>query len=705
LIVGPEEAGWPASRLGDLLCELGARTGGLSERVENPPSSFDGSSSEKVGLWLETAGEWMGVEVDAAQVSYPEVESFLETGGPAILRVRAGRELRFVALLGFRRGRLRLLVPDAGIVKLPVETVRAWLCARVEDPLDGEVRAFLRDAGVSPRREEKARQEILRQRLSSTLLGAIWMVRTSTASDFRRQLRRAGVVSRVVALCFCHAFQYALFLLSWWIIGRGALQGRADPGWLTAWFLLLLSLVPLRMATAWLQAGAAVRAGALLKRRLMAGALRLVPEEIRSQGAGQLLGRVLESEALESMALGGGFLLLLGSIELSMAGWVLARGAGGLLHVALLAGWTVATGIVGWLHYSRRRAWTVSRLELTHRLIEKMLGYRTRLVQESRALWHEEEDGDLAAYARGSLGMDRVATLLMAVAARGWLVVGVLLLASSMAGADVSMTSLGIAIGGVLLAYRALVSVASGMGQLFAALVAWRTMGEIFRAGARQHLRSSPSVAVSPLAEKGCLLEAREVGFTYPGRSEPVLSSFDFEVQRGERVLVQGPSGSGKSTLAALLAGLRRPSSGLLLLGGLDQQSTGLRRWRRSVVLAPQFHENHILSESLAFNLLMGRRWPALPADLAEAEDVCRALGLGELLDRMPGGLFQMVGETGWQLSHGERNRVYLARTLLQNEGLTVLDECFEPLDSANALRANQLVLERVPSVVAIAHA
>ena len=65
---------------------------------------------------------------------------------------------------------------------------------------------------------------------------------------------------------------------------------------------------------------------------------------------------------------------------------------------------------------------------------------------------------------------------------------------------------------------------------------------------------------------------------------------------------------------------------------------------------------------TLAFNALMGRDWPPGPADLDRAERVCRALGLGPLLDRMPAGLNQMVGETGWQLSHGEKSRLYIAR-------------------------------------------
>jgi ATP-binding cassette subfamily B protein len=68
----------------------------------------------------------------------------------------------------------------------------------------------------------------------------------------------------------------------------------------------------------------------------------------------------------------------------------------------------------------------------------------------------------------------------------------------------------------------------------------------------------------------------------------------------------------------------------------------------------------------LAFNLLMGRRWPPEPEDLGEAETICREMGLGRLLDAMPGALMQMVGETGWQLSNGEKSRVFLARALLQ---------------------------------------
>ena len=168
--------------------------------------------------------------------------------------------------------------------------------------------------------------------------------------------------------------------------------------------------------------------------------------------------------------------------------------------------------------------------------------------------------------------------------------------------------------------------------------------------------------------------------FRYRPEGRAILRGLDLTIHQGERILLEGASGGGKSTLAALLTGLRTPESGLLLLNGLDRPTLG-SSWHQLATEAPQFHENHILAGSLAFNLLMGRNWPASREDLTKARALCVELGLGALLDRMPAGLMQQVGETGWQLSHGERSRVFLARALLQDARLTILDESFAALD------------------------
>jgi ABC-type transport system involved in cytochrome bd biosynthesis fused ATPase/permease subunit len=182
-----------------------------------------------------------------------------------------------------------------------------------------------------------------------------------------------------------------------------------------------------------------------------------------------------------------------------------------------------------------------------------------------------------------------------------------------------------------------------------------------------------------------------------------VLEGLSLQVRHGERILIQGQSGGGKSTLAGLLAGGLAAESGLLLLGGLDRGVWG-DGWRRRVALAPAFHDNHVLQGTFAFNALMGSAWPPAPGELARAEEVCRGLGLGPLLERMPAGLHQPVGETGWQLSHGERSRLFLARALLQGADVVVLDESFGCLDPATLRQALSYVLARAPTLLVIAH-
>jgi ATP-binding cassette subfamily B protein len=261
-----------------------------------------------------------------------------------------------------------------------------------------------------------------------------------------------------------------------------------------------------------------------------------------------------------------------------------------------------------------------------------------------------------------------------------------------------------------LLASQALNSLISGYSSLVGAALAWEQVSTIYQAADRAVEDTElSSVFLIDDAEKQSqqatpILAARDLSFRFQPRSLPVLQRCNLNIYQGDRLLLEGPSGGGKSTLASLLIGLRVPESGLLLLHGLDRHSVGGQAWRRRVVAAPQFHENYVLTGTVAFNLLMGRRWPAHPSDLEEAEQVCRELGLDEVLDRMPAGLQQMVGEGGWQLSNGERSRLYIARALLQKADMIILDESFAALDPINLRRALECVLRRAPTLMVIAH-
>ena len=261
----------------------------------------------------------------------------------------------------------------------------------------------------------------------------------------------------------------------------------------------------------------------------------------------------------------------------------------------------------------------------------------------------------------------------------------------------------------MLLAYEACRKFAMGLGHLAGAVLAWHQVAPLFAAATRPQVVTPPAYAMppgEPLDEgrDAPLLEAHALVFRHGGRGAPVLQECSLQMRTGDRLLLEGPSGGGKSTLASLLTGLRQPESGLLLLGGLDLPTLGTAGWRRRVVAAPQFHDNYLFAGTLAFNLLMGRRWPPQPADLQAAETLCRALDLGPLLDRMPAGLWQIVGETGWQLSHGERSRLYIARALLQDATVLILDESFAALDPETLHRVQQCVLEHAPTLMVIAH-
>jgi ATP-binding cassette subfamily B protein len=282
-----------------------------------------------------------------------------------------------------------------------------------------------------------------------------------------------------------------------------------------------------------------------------------------------------------------------------------------------------------------------------------------------------------------------------------------------------SIQALAIALGGVLYASQALGKLVGGSQSLINLFIAWQQVGPLFRAAGRKddlpsldYFSISPQRAYAAIRQTSLeaarndqpLLIARDLLFRYQSTGRPVIQNASLEVFSGDRILLEGPSGGGKSTFAALLTGLRKPESGSLLLWGVDQQIIGVQEWRRQIAMAPQFQENHVFTETFGFNLLMGRRWPPTPYDLREAEEICRELGLGKVLDAMPSGFQQMVGESGWQLSHGERSRLYIARTLLQNAGLVLLDESFAALDPENLQQALQCVLRRARSLLVIAH-
>jgi ATP-binding cassette, subfamily B, bacterial len=704
---------WPLSRLEEAIGAL-ARHAGLrpAATVVAAAPEFRGElEHEDLDRWLDWACARLGVEVESVEAAGSEFMELLRGAGPALVRfLHAGQQYVLVLLKASARA-AHLISPDLRIRKCPLGIVLAGLSDEVRRPVVAEVEAVLRQANIPARNRSGVQRALVQERMAAQKFGGCWMLRLPPTASLWTQASYARVPVRLFAMLAVFTGLYVLEIVGWTLIGQGALGGRLDRGWLVAWALLLLGMVPLRLWGEWMRGAFAIDLGALVKQRLLSGALRMEMDAVRQQGAGQLLGQVIESQALESLALNGGFSILIAAIELCLAAWVLALGAGALVHVALLLAWIIGAVVVCWRYYGRLRRWTRERLEMTHDLVERMVGHRTRLAQQAPERRHDEEDQILDRYHDVSNDFDRAFVPLVGGLPRGWLVVGLLGLAPDFVLGNAEATGLAVGLGGVLLAYRAFAEAASGLAALLRAGVAWERIAPLF-AAARQAVDSNTPCPVSSATgsaigvareASNVVVRARDLVFRYRRQGEPVLSDCDLTIYRGDRLLLEGPSGGGKSTLAALLVGLRQPESGLLLLDGLDRATLG-ETWRRLSTAAPQFHENHVLTGSFAFNLLMGRRWPPSAADLAEAEQLCGELGLSDLLARMPSGLMQMVGETGWQLSHGERSRLYLARALLQKSELVVLDESFAALDPRTLDQCLRCALSRASTLLVIAH-
>lgn len=694
---------WPVDRLPDALEQLarragyGAQSGELSEHdPETEPSR----------IWMFALAGRLGVELEPITPLYRELTDVVRRAAPAILQIRRNGRPFYLVLLGARWKKARLLARDSSIVSVETRHVLALVRQEKQAKVAAEVDQLLADLDISGAARDGVRAKLLLQRLGQKELRTCWIMRP------RRSARAATLLGDMPALVAGILVNHLLLSLvlagSFWVLGRAALQAHLEAGWFVGWVAVIACSIPLRLLEVWWQGLFSIRVGTLLKQQLLAGILKLTPDEVRLDGIGRHFGRVAESEVVELLALGGALLAVLSLVDLILAAIILGLGAGGWLHVGALAAWTLVAFALTWRHYAAQRRWSLSRIDITHDLLERMLGHRTRLAQLPLERWHDEEDRRLSEYCETSRAMDRRTMHMAAILRDGWLVVSLLMLLPAFASGTAPASALAISVGGILLALRAFDEVSVFFQQISLAAASFEQIRDLLRAVVRPELESKVPLEMEAgnLSDEvgETLIEARGLTFRHNARTRPVLENCSLQIARGDRILLEGPSGGGKSTLVSLLTGLRTPEAGVLLLRGLDRATFGVSGWRRRVTAAPQFHENHVLNGSFAYNLLLGREWPTSAEMREKARALCSELGLEELVAKMPAGLDEMIGETGWQLSHGEKSRLFIARTLLQGVELVILDESFASLDPETMRVAVRCVLEHAPTVVVVSH-
>jgi ATP-binding cassette subfamily B protein len=701
---------WRADQLGLALESISERVlpRQRARRLSSTPSAVDDASLLDLGRWLEDAGARLGLIAEAKERTELTAAAMLAEGGPVLVVLPAQPKRLFLVLLRLcARGReVEVLSPSRQPLRVPIAEIDGLLAGAGE--ANPGLRSFCKTAGLGAEAAGIA-ERVLRGSIGKAELCSGFSFAPAD-SGFVARFIEAGGRPLLVGTVFFYLLAFSLYLVSWWLIGSAAMEGHLSKGWLWAWAIMLPCFVVCRAAAIWGAGRLAVHVGGITRERLLGGILHLSTDKVRATGIGALLGVVLDADALDALARTGGPMLLADVAQCACGLVVLLAGVAPVSHALLLVGCLLlAAYLVRRLH-RRLLDWADARMMLTDDLVETMVGYRTMVAQLPPDQRHVGEDRALAEYARKEAAMDREMARLAVLVPRGWLILGVAALVPDFAAARVASPQIAVSLGGVMLIYLAFRRIALETGPgLATALAAWRSTKPI--AAAANVADPAEQVAVLPNevdeATQGrrALLVGRDVSYRYPGRLEPVLRGADFEVYRGDRVLVQGRSGSGKSTLGALLCGLRQPSSGLLLLGGFDHHSLRPERWRQRVASVPQSHDNHILSAPLLFNIAMARRWPPSDADIVEFEQICKELGLESLLARMPAGIQQMVGDSGWQLSQGERARVCVARALAQQADVRVLDESFAALDPETLDLVLECILRRSETLLVVSHA
>ena len=185
---------------------------------------------------------------------------------------------------------------------------------------------------------------------------------------------------------------------------------------------------------------------------------------------------------------------------------------------------------------------------------------------------------------------------------------------------------------------------------------------------------AEPEIAKGEPLLKGPI-EFRRLGFSY-GDREPALTDVSFTVPEGSLIAVVGPTGSGKSTLGALVSRLYEPPPGTVFVGGADVRELSRARLRRSMGYVPQ--EAFLFSRSIVDNVALGDE----TAPEARLRAAAETAGLGPEIEGFPEGWETVVGERGLTLSGGQRQRVALARSLVPEAPIVVLDDVFSAVDA-----------------------
>jgi ABC-type multidrug transport system fused ATPase/permease subunit len=185
-------------------------------------------------------------------------------------------------------------------------------------------------------------------------------------------------------------------------------------------------------------------------------------------------------------------------------------------------------------------------------------------------------------------------------------------------------------------------------------------------------------------------IRLERVTYTYPGAERPSLNGISLSIEHGERIAIVGPNGSGKTTLISLLPRLLVPQHGRILIDGIDVQAVSVRSLRSQIAVVTQ--DTVLFQGTIADNIAFGVD-PASAAREA-VEEAARRAHADEFIRRIPGGYDADVLEQGVLLSGGQRQRLVIARAILREPAILILDEATSQIDAESESHINAAIAE-----------
>ena len=405
----------------------------------------------------------------------------------------------------------------------------------------------------------------------------------------------------------------------------------------------------------------------------------LAPAQLEGYRRGDLLARMVgDVDALQGLYLRGLgpplVAIATGAASIGVAAAVLPK-AGAILALGLVAGGVLVPAVAGALGRTAGRRQAAARAELTADLVEILRG-GPELVAFGRE--HDtlervrSRSGELARLGRRDGLVAGLADALM-ILVTGLTVAGVL--AVAVAAHDVATLDRVLVATLALLAlssFEAVSVLPTAARELSTTLAAGRRVLELTD---RKPVVSDPPRPLSPVRDRGAVALEGVTARYAPGE-QPALSGFDLRLDPGKRIALVGPSGAGKTTVTSLLLRFLDPEEGRVTIDGRDIREYRQTDVRRTFALAGQ--NAHVFNSTIRANLSLAR--PA--ATDADLEDALHRARIGDWVASLPDGLDTLVGEEGTQLSGGQRQRLTLARALLADAPVLILDEPTAHLDS-----------------------